>query len=55
MGIFDVLQGKPIDVPSDIKRLSDAELLRIARDNPYNWSVVKLAAVAQELKNRGLR
>ncbi len=54
MGLLDILSGGKVDVPADVKRLSDAELLRISRTNPYGWSVAKMAAVAQEIKNRGL-
>lgn len=54
MDIFDVLNGRPLPVPDDIKRLSDRELLKIARSNPYSWSIAKMAAVAQEIKNRGI-
>ena len=52
--LFDVLNGKPIEVTPDIKKLSDRELLRIAKSNPYGWSIIKMAVVAQEIKNRGL-
>ena|GEM_PF-2816917 len=55
MGLFEFLNGKEDPtVPDDIKNLPSSELLYIAKENPYGWSIIKMALVMQELKNRGL-
>lgn len=55
MGLFnDVLNGKEPTVSEEIRNLSDRELKEIYRNNPYGWSIVKMAQVATEIKRRGL-
>lgn len=57
MSILDLMRGDTsnMNIPDEIKRLSDAELRDIMNNNPYHWSVGKMACVAQEMKNRGLK